>query len=161
MCKIYDNIHTLKEELDRIGFDVYVISGGFDPMHVGHLRHVQAGAAKALQDDYGVLVVIVNDDGFLERKKGYVFMPCHERMEILAAIDGVDYIVPWDDGSQTVVGALEILHPNYFLKGGDRDSKESIPEFDICEEINCKVVFKVGGGKVQSSSSLVKKVKEK
>ena len=157
MCKMYDNIQELKRELDRLGFDIYVTSGGFDPMHVGHLRCLQDGAEMAQRADDGVLVVVVNDDGFLERKKGYAFMPCDERMEIIAGVEGVDYVVPWDDGSQTVVGALEILEPHYFLKGGDRDNRTNVPEFDICKEIDCKVVFNVGGGKVQSSSTLVER----
>ena len=157
MCKIYDNIQELKRELDRLEFDIYVTSGGFDPLHVGHLRCLQDGADMAQKASDGVLVVIVNDDGFLQRKKGYSFMPCEERMEIIAGIDGVDYVVPWDDSSQTVVGALEILEPHYFLKGGDRDNRENVPEFDVCKDLDCKVVFNVGGGKVQSSSSLVER----
>jgi D-beta-D-heptose 7-phosphate kinase/D-beta-D-heptose 1-phosphate adenosyltransferase len=157
MCKIYEDIHELQRELDRLGFDIYVTSGGFDPLHVGHLRCLQDGAYMAQKASDGVLVVIVNDDGFLERKKGYAFMPCDERMEIIAGIEGVDYVVSWNDESQTVVGALEILEPDYFLKGGDRDDRESVPEFDVCKDLDCKVVFNVGGGKVQSSSTLVER----
>ena len=78
-----------------------------------------------------------------------------ERMEIIAGIRGVDYVVPWDDGSQTVVGALAVLAPYAFTKGGDRDTASNVPEFDLCEEIGCKVLFGIGGGKVQSSSWLV------
>ena len=157
MCKIYDNIQELKRELDRLEFDIYVTSGGFDPLHVGHLRCLQDSADMAQKASDGVLVVVINDDGFLQRKKGYAFMSCEERMEIIAGIEGVDYVVPWDDGSQTVVGALEVLEPHYFLKGGDRDNRENVPEFDICKDLDCKVVFNVGGGKVQSSSSLVER----
>jgi D-beta-D-heptose 7-phosphate kinase/D-beta-D-heptose 1-phosphate adenosyltransferase len=157
MCKIYENIQELKRELDRLAFDIYVTSGGFDPLHVGHLRCIQDGAEMAQKASEGVLVVIVNGDGFLERKKDYSFMPCDERMEIIAGIEGVDYVVPWDDGSQTVIGALEILEPHFFLKGGDRDNRENVPEFDICKELNCKIVFNVGGGKVQSSSALIER----
>ncbi len=80
-----------------------------------------------------------------------------ERMEIIAGIKGVDYVVGWDDGSQTVTGALEILKPDYFMKGGDRSEMSAVPEFDLCEKIGCKVVFGVGGSeKVQSSSNLIK-----
>jgi D-beta-D-heptose 7-phosphate kinase/D-beta-D-heptose 1-phosphate adenosyltransferase len=134
-------------------------SGGFDPLHVGHLRCIQESAAIALQHKVP-LVVIVNGDGFLARKKGYAFMPEMERAEIIAGIAGVDAVVLWDDGTQFVTGALEILRPIVFAKGGDRDSAANVPEFDLCEQIGCKVVFGVGGGKVQSSSDLVKAVKE-
>lgn len=133
-------------------------SGGFDPMHVGHLRCLQASATLAHNQKLP-LVVIVNGDGFLQRKKGFAFMPEMERAEIIAGVAGVDAVVIWDDGTQFVTGALEILRPVYFTKGGDRDSAANVPEFDLCEKIGCKVVFGVGGGKVQSSSDLVKAVR--
>lgn len=133
-------------------------SGGFDPMHVGHLRCLQASAALAHNNKLP-LVVIVNGDGFLQRKKGFSFMPEMERAEIIAGVAGVDAVVLWDDGTQFVTGALEILRPVYFTKGGDRDSAANVPEFDLCERIGCKVLFGVGGGKIQSSSDLVKAVR--
>ena len=136
-----------------------VTSGGFDPMHVGHLRCLQESAEIARQQKVQ-LVVIVNGDGFLQRKKGYAFMPEAERAEINAGVAGVDAVVLWDDGTQFVTGALEILRPIVFTKGGDRDSAANVPEFDLCEKIGCKVMFGVGGGKVQSSSELVKAIKE-
>ena len=124
-------------------------------MHVGHLRCLQNSAEIARQNKVQ-LVVIVNGDGFLHRKKGFAFMPEAERAEIIAGIAGVDAVVLWDDGTQFVTGALEILRPIIFTKGGDRDSAANVPEFDLCEKIGCKVMFGVGGGKVQSSSDLVK-----
>lgn len=133
-------------------------SGGFDPLHVGHLRCIQRSGEIARQR--GVpLVVIVNGDGFLQRKKGFAFMPLEERMEIIAGLTGVDAVVPWDDGTQFVTGALEILRPVVFTKGGDRDSAANVPEFDLCERIGCKVEFGIGGGKIQSSSDLVKAIR--
>jgi D-beta-D-heptose 7-phosphate kinase/D-beta-D-heptose 1-phosphate adenosyltransferase len=106
------------------------------------------------------LAVIVNGDGFLLRKKGYSFMPFKERAEIIAGIKGVDYVVYWDDLSQTVTGAIEILKPVIFTKGGDRDAAANVPEFDLCKKIGCKVMFGVGGGKIQSSSDLVKAMRD-
>ena len=134
-------------------------SGGFDPMHVGHLRCIQESALIASARNVP-LVVIVNGDGFLQRKKGYAFMPEMERAEIIAGVRGVDAVVLWDDGTQFVTGALEILRPVVFTKGGDRDSAANVPEFELCERIGCKVMFGVGGGKVQSSSDLVRSVRE-
>ena len=134
-------------------------SGGFDPLHVGHIRCIQSAAM--LKGENGQLVVIVNGDGFLMRKKGYVFMPLEERMEMVAAIRGVDYVVSWDDGSQFVTGAIEIMKPNIFAKGGDRSTAENVPEYDTCMKLGCHVIFGIGGHtKVQSSSELVQKMQQ-
>ena len=139
-----------------------VTSGGFDPMHVGHLRCLLESASIARMSGHKIrLAVIVNSDGFLIRKKGYAFMPDVERMEIIAGVAGVNYVVPWDDGSQTVTGALAILKPFAFTKGGDRDAENNVPEFDICREVGCNVIFGVGGGKIQSSSQLVSQLRSK
>ena len=139
-----------------------VTSGGFDPVHVGHLRCLLESAKIARSSGPKVrLAVIVNGDGFLLRKKGYSFMPADERMEIISGIAGVDYVVPWDDGNQTVVGALEILKPFIFTKGGDRDSSDNVPEFELCQQLGCKLIFGVGGGKIQSSSTLVSQVRDR
>ncbi|MBK26042.1 MAG: hypothetical protein CME70_18745 [Halobacteriovorax sp.] len=160
--KVISDVSMLVNDLQGIyDRDIYVTSGGFDPMHVGHLRCIQGTVELANNpDEYptrhtGIVIIIVNGDGFLERKKGYAFMPHEERMEIIAGIEGVDYVVGWDDGSQTVTGAIDIIRPNYFTKGGDRVNAETVPEFRLCSDIGCKVIFNVGGGKIQSSSMLV------
>ena len=154
-------IDELVDELKSMQFPVYCTSGGFDPLHVGHLRCIQHTATMCQggprgKGEAGLFVVIVNGDGFLYRKKGYAFMPHHERMEIVAGIEGVDYVIGWDDGSQTVTGAINALRPKYFTKGGDRDSAANVPEFELCEKIGCEVKFNVGGGKIRSSSELAK-----
>ena len=161
--RIYNQseIEDLKSELKTFNFDIYCTSGGFDPLHVGHLRCIQH-TAKMCQGgpggrgNAGIFVVIVNGDGFLYRKKGYAFMSHHERMEIVAGIEGVDYVLGWDDGSQTVTGAIEAIKPDFFTKGGDRDSAQNVPEFELCKKIGCKVLFNIGGGKIRSSSELAK-----
>jgi len=159
--KVFENVHELRTFADEWGIDLITTSGGFDPMHVGHLRCIQQTAEIARElGNNSKVVVIVNGDGFLKRKKNYSFMNAAERMEIIAGVAGVDYVVPWDDGGQTVTGALEVLRPVAFTKGGDRDAASNVPEFDICEKIGCRVIFGVGGGKIQSSSDLVKMIKE-
>src|SRR5260221_8477754 len=131
-------------------------SGGYDPLHLGHTRCIQGSAL--LKGENGLLVVIVNDDGFLLRKKGYVFMPIEERLELIAAIRGVDFVVPWDDGTQFVTEAIKVMRPTVFAKGGDRSTAENVPEYDTCVKIGCNVVFGIGGSeKIQSSSDLVRK----
>jgi len=159
-AKIFENVTELKNFVTMNGINLVATSGGFDPMHVGHLRCLQESAKVAKRwSQYTSVAVIVNGDGFLMRKKGYAFMPEAERMEIIAGVAGVDYVVPWDDGGQTVTGALEVLRPVVFTKGGDRDSAQNVPEFDLCEKIGCRVLFNVGGDKIQSSSDLVKSVR--
>lgn len=129
---------------------VVATSGGFDPVHVGHIRLFRE--AKALGDK---LVVILNSDDFLLKKKGCVFMPFNERKEILESIKYVDEVVSSVDTDHTVSKTLEKLRPDIFAKGGDRNESNT-PELTLCRELNIRVVFNVGGGKVQSSSWLVK-----
>lgn len=132
---------------------VVATSGGFDPLHIGHVRLFQD--AKKLGDK---LIVIVNSDKWLIRKKGFVFMPLKDRMEMIMAIKGVDAVMEWDDGTPTVSGAIRKLKPDIFAKGGDRSSLDKIPEAGACKEVGCKIVFDVGkGGKVESSSWLLKR----
>lgn len=159
--KIFKDIEVL---IDDLGLNdnsewgtvpVYVTSGGFDPLHVGHMRCILETTDMA-DDDGGYVIVIVNGDGFLKRKKGGSFMPETERAEIISGISGVDAVLIWDDGSQTVTAAIEKINPTYFTKGGDRAMPEDIPEWDICAEIGCEVIFNVGGKKIQSSSWLLR-----
>ena len=156
MAEIFESVEDLRTHADIYNERLIVTSGGFDPMHVGHLRCL-IESANLTQEIGGKtrLAVIVNGDGFLLRKKGYAFMPEAERMEIIAGVKGVDYVVPWDDGGQTVTGALAVLKPFAFTKGGDRDAASNVPEFELCEQMGTQVIFKVGGGKIQSSSTLV------
>lgn len=146
---IYWRIEDLKSNLKK---PIILTSGGFAPPHLGHFLCIQEAAE--LFPEYE-LVVIVNGDGWLARKKGYVVMSAFERANMIAMISGVDHVLVWDDGSPTVENAIEILSPKIFAKGGDRDSPENIPEWNICQEIGCQVVFAVGGSKINSSTNLI------
>ena len=162
MAEIFESVEDLRTRADIYNERLIVTSGGFDPMHVGHLRCLIESADLAREIGGKTrLAVIVNGDGFLLRKKGYAFMPEAERMEIIAGVKGVDYVVPWDDGGQTVTEALRVLKPFAFTKGGDRDAATNVPEFDLCEEMGTQVIFNVGGGKIQSSSTLVNALKSR
>lgn len=135
---------------------VVAVSGGFDPLHIGHVRLFES--AKKLGDE---LVVILNNDNWLLKKKGYVFMPQEERKEILEALEAVDRVIitnhPTDPQDMSVCEELRELRPNIFANGGDR-KEDNVPEVAVCNEIGCKMVFNVGkGGKVQSSSWLVER----
>ena len=133
---------------------VVVVSGGFDPVHVGHVRMFEA--AKKLGDE---LVVILNNDHWLRKKKRHVFMPEHERREVIASFRCVDRVVLTGHGpdptDMSVAAELQRLKPDVFANGGDRFAK-NIPEVAVCNALGCKMVFRVGrGGKVQSSSWLL------
>ena len=127
------------------------VSGGFDPVHAGHVRMIlEAG-------EHGDVLVILNSDDWLMRKKGYVFMPWAERAEILSAFKGVKEVVSVDDTDGSVCHALRFNKPDMFFNGGDR-KPHNTPENSVCEELGIKQLFSVGGEKIQSSSELVKKV---
>lgn len=137
---------------------VVAVSGGFDPIHIGHVRYLKE--AKALGDK---LVVILNNDHWLRRKKGANFMNEDDRKEILEALECVDEVVVTkhkpDDGDRSICQALEEIHPDVFANGGDQNA-ESIPEYKLCEKLDIKMAFDVGhGGKIRSSSELLKNYK--
>ncbi len=148
-------VKKLINEWKRSGIKIYMTSGGFDPMHVGHVRCIRE-TARIAQANGGKTLIVVNGDQFLINKKGKAFMPANERCEIIAAIEGVDAVVEWYDGTQTVSGAIKEFGPDFFTKGGDRDCAQNIPEWETCEEVGCRIILGVGGAKVQSSSSLIK-----
>jgi cytidyltransferase-like protein len=136
------------------GYKIYMTSGGFDPLHIGHLRCIQETARMAAENN-GKVVVLVNGDQFLYTKKGQPFMFIEERLAIVGALKGVDLAIEWYDGSQTVTKAIETYRPDYFTKGGDRDDPSVIPEWCTAQEVGCEVIMGVGGGKIQSSSNLI------
>jgi len=103
---------------------------------------------------YGNVIVVANSDAWLMRKKGYIFMPWGERAEILTAVRGVVRVEKVDDTDGTVCEAIRRLKPTYFANGGDRKI-DNTPEMDVCKELGVKLLWNIGGGKIQSSSDLV------
>lgn len=137
------------------------ISGGFDPLHIGHVEMMKE--AKELGDK---LIVIVNNDNWLTAKKGHPFMPELERKAIIEAIKYVDEVVltkhepsPTD---MSVCAELEEIKPDIFANGGDRKPDgDPVPEVELCNKLGIKLVYNIGkSGKIQSSSWLIKKAKE-
>jgi cytidyltransferase-like protein len=131
---------------------IVIVTGGFDPLHSGHVAYIKA--ARELGDK---LIVGINSDEWLSRKKGRPFMSWQERATIVSAIAEVDRVICFNDGDNTAIDAIrkaKKIFPNHdiiFANGGDR-TKENIPEmvFDDVE-----FVFSVGGDNKANSSSWI------
>ncbi len=133
---------------------IVLITGGFDPLHSGHIAYIKA--AKELGD---ILVVGVNSDAWLTRKKGSPFMPHIERCNIVKNIVGVDFVMGFDDDDGSAKNAIIMTRQSYpqdhiiFANGGDRTSS-NIPEMDIIDD-NLEFAFGVGGEDKKNSSSWI------
>lgn len=143
-------------EQKEVQRQIILTSGGYGIIHQGHIECIQESAKI---NPEALMVVIVNGDGWLFRKKGFIVMTEQERAEMVACISGVDYVIIWDDGTPTVSGAIAQIKPAYFTKGGDRNAPQNIPEYSICQKVGCQVLFGVGGDKIQSSSNIIEKIK--
>ena len=130
------------------------ISGGFDPLHSGHLKLIEH--AKTLGDH---LTVILNTDDWLTRKKGTYFLPSYERRRVLNSIKGVDAVFSAMDDDDTVIKNLEFFKSKYpddiliFANGGDRGNG-NVPEENISKII---FIYEIGGQEKHTSSSSILK----
>ena len=132
-----------------------IVSGGFDPVHPGHIKMFQEAAS------HGDLIVALNSDDWLTRKKGKPFMRFSERVMVLGSIRYVSDVIPFDDRDDTACDAIrtvKLLNPEdtiIFANGGDRNL-ENIPEAKTCHELDVVMLQGIGGhNKMQSSSSLL------
>lgn len=132
---------------------VVLCTGGFDPLHLGHIEYFKA--ARRLGD---MLVVGVNSDSWLRRKKGQFFMPAADRVAIIENLKMVDHCLLFNDDDNSAVEAIrniKMMYPNskiIFANGGDRTA-DNIPEMS---ESDVEFVFGVGGeNKISSSSELL------
>lgn len=136
-------------------YDIMILSGGFDPIHKGHIRMFKAAKNMAYK-----VIVGLNSDSWLVRKKGKGFMNWSERAEILKSIKYVDEVISFPDEDNSAMELLvrvQRLYPECSLafgNGGDRNST-NIPETGYCDAYNIDLVYNLGGGKVQSSSELI------
>lgn len=142
---------TLQDMKTTTNAKVVAVSGGFDPIHSGHILLFKEAWALGTE-----LVVLLNSDEFLERKKGKPFMSWDERRTVLESIRYISQVYPVIDTDQTVCKTLEMIRPDIFANGGDRVS-DNTPEVDVCRKMGIEMVFNVGGKKLQSSSNLLKK----
>ena len=133
---------------------IVLVTGGFDPLHSGHIAYFRA--AKQLGD---TLVVGVNSDAWLVRKKGRAFMPWDERMAIVKNIKDVDFVLEFNDDDGSAKSAIKLArqtwpdHKIVFANGGDR-TDANIPEMEF-EDTNIEFAFGVGGFNKANSSSWI------
>ena len=136
---------------------IIILSGGFDPVHIGHIRMF-----KAAKEMWGTVIVGVNSDLWLSRKKGKPFMLESERIEILKSIKYIDSTLSFNDSDDSACDLIQKVIQIYnkddveifFGNGGDRTS-ETTPEIEFCNKNNIKMLWDIGGGKIQSSSDLI------
>tara|TARA_R110000796_G_scaffold87895_1_gene189310 strand:- start:375 stop:893 length:519 start_codon:yes stop_codon:yes gene_type:complete len=152
---------------------IIVMSGGFDPIHKGHLRMFREASWLGHH-----VVVGLNSDEWLTRKKGKPFMNFEERKEIIEGFKYVNQVLPFDDSDDTASDLIRRVHniydseefehnyedtghqgmvdyyQIYFANGGDR-GKGNVPELGVCKDLGVTMLWGVGGGKIQSSSWLI------
>ena len=136
--------------------DIIVISGGFDPIHSGHIDLIRSSA------NHGKIVVLLNSNEWLIRKKKKFFMDWEERSYILKNIINVIDVIKFDDSDDTAIEGLRKVKNKYgsknifFANGGDR-TRENTPEKEFCNKNDINEIYEVGGGKTNASSNLLKK----
>ena len=136
--------------------ELVLISGGFDPIHSGHISLIQEASK------YGEVVILLNSDRWLREKKGKEFLPFNEREIIMKSIKNVIDVLSFNDSDTTVINGIKKAiskYPNHkmrFANGGDRNS-ESTPEKKFCDENNIETLWGVGGYNKSNSSSWILK----
>lgn len=132
-----------------------VVSGYFNPLHVGHLEMIKE--AKKIGD---YLIAIVNNDYQVKLKGSVPFMSQEDRVEIVRALRDVDEVFLSIDRDKTVCKSLAKIKPDIFANGGDRKNLNDVPEYEICQKLNIKMVDGMGK-KIRSSSTLIAEAAKK
>ena len=146
---------------EKIMPDIILVSGGFDPIHSGHIKLINEA------NKYGDVVVLLNSDKWLRNKKGKEFLPFGERKIIMQNLKGVLDVIEFDDSDRTCVDGIKKAKSIYkdsiikFANGGDRNN-DTTPEKEFCDNNDIQTLFGIGGdNKSNSSSWILKKWKEK
>ena len=143
---------------------VGIVSGYFNPIHTGHLDYLEGA-----KQECDILYVIVNNDHQVAIKGSKQFMDDSARLRIVNALSCVDKAMVSVDEDSTVVRSISKIHKRYaddpfmtglyFMNGGDRKTYNT-PEAHVCEALGIHLLYSVGGGKTESSSTLLQKVKD-
>ena len=141
--------------------ELVLVSGGFDPIHSGHIYLIQEASK------YGKIVVLLNSDEWLKKKKGSEFLNYKERKVIMLALKNVIDVLDFDDSDTTSIQGIKKAIEKYphhnlkFANGGDRNDK-STPETLFCEKNKVETLWGIGGNdKSNSSSWILKKWQER
>jgi len=133
---------------------VVLVTGGFDPLHSGHIAYFKTAAS--LGD---ILIVGLNSDDWLIRKKGRPFMSLYERSKVIQSLKMVDYVIEFNDDDGSARNAIKLARQTFpndkiiFANGGDR-TRTNIPEMDI-QDNNLEFAFGIGGEDKKNSSSWI------
>ena len=141
---------------------VGIVSGYFNPMHTGHLDYIEGAKRRC-----DLLYVIVNSDNQVSLKGSKKFLDQDSRVRIVRALFCVQRAMVSIDEDGTVVRSIAKIHKEYcddpfvdgiyFMNGGDRKVGNT-PESEFCQQNDIHLLYNVGGGKTQSSSTLLRKV---
>jgi len=133
---------------------IIVLTGGFDPLHSGHLSLIEESRK------IGRVIIGLNSDDWLTRKKGMPFQSFEERFAILSNLKNVLCVIDFDDSDGSAIDAIrksQNLFPKsqiIFANGGDRTS-DNIPELEYCKQNNVELLFEIGGNTKKNSSSWI------
>ena len=151
--KTFDELSTVVQEAKARGKVIVLANGGFDILHVGHVRYLQA--ARQLGD---ILIVAINSDISVKKIKG-ADRPvlCEiDRVTVVAAVEAVDYITTFDD--EKVSQLLRLLKPDFHAKGTDYRSPSEVPEADVVAEYGGQTAI-VGDPKDHSTTDIIAKIR--
>ena len=145
----------------KIKKNIVLVSGGFDPIHSGHIKLIKEAS------NYGDIIVLLNSDNWLRKKKGKEFLSFDERKIILNSIKNVIDVVPCGNEDKTCIDGIKLAISKYsknkifFANGGDRNDNTT-PETIFCDQNNIETLWEIGGNKKSNSSSwILKKWSEK
>jgi cytidyltransferase-like protein len=150
-AKIHFHCYSILEDMKRV-----IVSGFFNPLHGGHLDMIEA--ASDMGDE---LIVVVNNDVAQVLKKDKIILPEQNRMRLISALRDVDEVILAIDSDPSVIKTLEMIAKKYpddelvFANGGDRNSEKAIPETEVCQRYDIKMVFGVGGTNKADSSTRI------
>ena len=140
--------------------EIVLVSGGFDPLHSGHIFLIQEASRN------GDVIVLLNSDSWLIQKKGKAFLPFAERKIIMGSLRNVIDVISFNDSDKTCIEGIKKVIKKYpqdkikFANGGDRNN-DTTPESIFCYQNNVELIWEVGGNnKANSSSWILKKWSE-